>query len=109
MLVALRFACPDPGSVDLACERGLEAAIPIELDLAVDVLEQAADPGDHHVARPELRFGMTGLEDPRRHQITLLTGSLRSHRQTDRALVGGALMVTTSALGGRNGNGQAGC
>jgi hypothetical protein len=40
----------------------------VELDRAVDVLEEPAHPGDHHVPRAELDLGVTRLEDPAAHR-----------------------------------------
>lgn len=39
VLVALRLAGPEPGGVDLALEARVEAAVRVELERAVDVLE----------------------------------------------------------------------
>ena len=61
--VAVRLAGPDPGGVELAFEGGVEAVVPV-LQLAMDLLEQPAHPRNHHVARAELRRGVTRLEDP---------------------------------------------
>jgi hypothetical protein len=69
MLIAGRLAGPDARRVDLAFEGRVEAVVPVELELPVDVLEQAAHPGDHHVPGAELGFGVTGLEHPARHQL----------------------------------------
>ena len=68
VLVTLRLAGPYPSRVDFPFEGGLEAAIPLELEAAMDVLEQAAYPRDHHVARAKFSLGVAGLEDPSRHQ-----------------------------------------
>jgi hypothetical protein len=57
--------------VDLALEAGAQTGIPVEVEPAVDVLEQATPPGDHHVACPEANLRVAGLEDPDRHQSTL--------------------------------------
>src|SRR3981081_904710 len=65
--VAYGLAGPDTGGIDLALERRLEAAIPVELQPAVDVLEEAAYPRAHHVAGAELRLGVSRLEHPGRH------------------------------------------
>src|SRR5665648_140636 len=67
MGVAGGLAGPDAGRVDLALKGRVEAAVEVELQLPVDVLEQAAHPADHHVAGPELGLGMPRLEDPGRH------------------------------------------
>src|SRR5439155_21272928 len=67
MGVAGGLAGPEPGRVDLALEGRVEAAVPVELQLPVDVLEQAAHPGDHHVAGAELRLRVPRLEHPSGH------------------------------------------
>jgi hypothetical protein len=67
MRVADGLAGPDLGRVGLPFERRLEAAVPVELELAVDVLEETPDPGHHHVARPETDLCVAGLKDPARH------------------------------------------
>src|SRR5439155_15509313 len=69
--VTHRLAGPELGCVDLALERRLEAALPVELEFSVDVLEETADPGHHHMPRPESDLGMTGLEEPGRHSVIL--------------------------------------
>src|SRR5207244_8883469 len=70
MLIALRLACPDPGSVYLALERRIEAALPVELEPSVDVLEDAAHPRDHHVPGAKLGLRVPRLEDPSCHSST---------------------------------------
>jgi hypothetical protein len=72
--VAVGFPGPDPGCVDFTLERRFKPTVRVELQLAVDVLEHAAHPRDHHVAGPELCPGMPRLEDPGRHQRDLETG-----------------------------------
>src|SRR5271166_2755963 len=62
--VAFGLAGPDLGRVDLALERRLQAAIEVELQGAVDVLEEASHPGDHHVAGAKLGLAVPGLKDP---------------------------------------------
>jgi hypothetical protein len=42
VLIARRLSRPDPGGIDLALEGRVKAPVPAELELAVDVLEQAA-------------------------------------------------------------------
>ena len=69
--IASGLAGPDPGSVDLPLEGGVEAVVPVELQPAVDVLEQPAHPGDHHVPGAELGLGVSRLEDPGGHQTSL--------------------------------------
>jgi DNA-binding HxlR family transcriptional regulator len=49
--VAGGLARPVAGRVDLALEGRVEAAVPVELELPVDVLEQAAHPGFRELAR----------------------------------------------------------
>src|SRR6266536_1460538 len=61
---AVLLAGPDLGGIDLTLERGVQRAVPVELDGAVDVFEEPAHPGDHHVPRAELGLGVAGLEDP---------------------------------------------
>ena len=70
MGVACRLARPDGRGVNRALEGGIEAAIPIELQPAADVLEGAAHPGDHHVPRPKLGAGVPRLENPAGHSLT---------------------------------------
>ena len=65
--VALRLAGPDPGGVDLAFEGRVQALVPVELEPSVDVFEQAAYLGEHHVTGAELGLGVPWLEDPGRH------------------------------------------
>src|SRR6266498_952649 len=77
--VACLFAGPDPGGVDLAVEGRLQRTVPVELDRAVDVLEEAAHPGDHHVPRAELRLGVAGLENPAAHRWILSSGPTGCH------------------------------
>src|SRR6266545_279054 len=77
--VACLFAGPDPGGVDLAVEGRLQRTAPVELDRAVDVLEEAAHPGDHHVPRAELRLGVAGLENPAAHRWILSSGPTGCH------------------------------
>src|SRR4051812_15269697 len=68
VLVALRLAAPEPGGVDLAREARIQTVGLVELECAVDVLEVAAHPGDHHVPRAELGRGVPRFEQPGRHQ-----------------------------------------
>src|SRR5918992_1528961 len=68
MRVAGLLAGVEPGRIDLALERRARAALGVEVDPAVDVLEQAAHPSDHHVAGAEFGLGVTGLEDPALHR-----------------------------------------
>ena len=70
--VARRLAGPDAGRVDLTLEGRLQAVVPVELELPVDVLEETAHPRHHHVAGAELGLGVAGLEDPCGHLSTLL-------------------------------------
>lgn len=51
MRVAVGLTGPDAGRVDLAPEGRAQRILAVELDLAVDVLEQASDPGDHRGGR----------------------------------------------------------
>ena len=67
VLVAVRLAGPDPGGVDLAFEGRVQALVPVELEPSVDVFEQAAYLGEHHVTGAELGLGVPWLEDPGRH------------------------------------------
>jgi hypothetical protein len=62
VVVAVLLARPDAGGVDLAAEAGGERLVQVELQLTVDVLEQPADPGDHHVPGPELGLAVARLE-----------------------------------------------
>src|SRR5205807_7784325 len=62
--VARSLAGPDPRRVDLALEGRFQAAVPVELELSVDVLEESAHPLDHHVTCLELGLGVARLEDP---------------------------------------------
>src|SRR6266545_3554907 len=85
--VACLFAGPDPGGVDLAVEGRLQRTVPVELDRAVDVLEEAAHPGDHHVPRAELRLGVAGLENPAAHRWILSSGPTGCHPPADPRVV----------------------
>jgi len=78
--VAVGLAGPDPCRVDFALEGRVEAVVPVELQAAVDVLEQAADPGHHHVPGAELRLGMAGFEGPGGHQPSAPTRNATSSR-----------------------------
>jgi hypothetical protein len=68
VFIASGLAGPQAGGVDLAREGGVEAVVPVELQPAVDVFEQAAYPGDHHVPGAELRLRVPRFEDPGGHQ-----------------------------------------
>src|SRR5204863_9939476 len=72
--VAIGLAGPDLCRVDLALEPRVQARVPIELEPAVDVLEHAAYPSDHHVHGAELDFRVAGLQDPSGHGTRALTG-----------------------------------
>src|SRR5436190_2707249 len=72
VLIANRLTGPDSRCVDLALEGRVEATVPVELEPPVDVLEEAANPGHHHVAGAELGLGVAGFEDPGRHSTLAL-------------------------------------
>ena len=67
MRIPIGLARPHPGRVDDAFKRRVEASLPIELEPAVDVLQQAPHPRDHHVPGAKLRLGVPGFKDPGRH------------------------------------------
>ena len=68
MGVALGLARVEAGQRDGPPERGLQAGLPVEVHLAVNVLEESPHQRDHHVAGAELGRGVARLEDPARHQ-----------------------------------------
>jgi hypothetical protein len=72
MLVALRLAGPDSRRVYLSLEGRVETVIPVELETTVDVFEQTAHPGDHHVPGAKLGLRVSGLKDPSGHQLSSL-------------------------------------
>src|SRR5947208_9561074 len=82
MLIALRFAGPDPGRVDLALEGRVKATIRVQLQPSVDVLEQTAHPRDHHVTSAKLRLGVTGFKHPGGHQLPLPSWSGSTTKET---------------------------
>lgn len=66
--VAVGLTGPDPGRVDVALKTRLHAVGKVKVQLAAHVLEEPADPGDHHVAGTELRFRVPWLKDPLSHR-----------------------------------------
>ena len=78
VLVAGLLAGPDPGRVHAPFEGRSGEALAIPLDRSADVLEQPADPSNHHVAGTELGLGVPGLEYPRAHPVSCRSANMTS-------------------------------
>jgi len=110
--IAIGLACPESPRVDDSLDGSGSRVLLVEGQLAADVLEEAADVRDHHVARAEFRRRMPRLEDPLRHGVSLPPGSASrsttlARQPSSLSRTAGASVLTTGAAQGPWGEGLA--